>query len=66
MRQITSEELETLGDKDLLLPGEVAYLMRVDPKTVGRWAKEGRIQFVKTVGNHRRYRAGDVKTMMGM
>jgi excisionase family DNA binding protein len=38
----------------LLLPREVAALMRVDPKTVTRWAKKGRISSVLTPGGHRR------------
>ncbi|GAA0988601.1 hypothetical protein GCM10009551_043900 [Nocardiopsis tropica] len=40
---------------DLLTPGEVARLFRVDPKTVTRWEKNGRLASVKTLGGHRRY-----------
>jgi len=39
----------------LLTPGEVARLFRVDPKTVARWDKEGKLTSVKTLGGHRRY-----------
>ncbi|GAA0977026.1 hypothetical protein GCM10009551_013000 [Nocardiopsis tropica] len=39
----------------LLTPGEVARLFRVDPKTVTRWEKDGRLASVKTLGGHRRY-----------
>jgi len=39
----------------LLTPGEVARLFRVDPKTVTRWEKDGRLSSVKTLGGHRRY-----------
>ncbi len=38
-----------------LTPGEVASLFRVDPKTVHRWATEGRIAAWRTPGNHRRF-----------
>ena len=46
----------------LLTPGEVAALFRVDPKTVTRWAKTGRIQCIRTLGGHRRYPAGQFTT----
>lgn len=41
----------------LLRPGEVARLLRVTPKTVARWADEGRIPSIKTAGGHNRYPA---------
>jgi excisionase family DNA binding protein len=41
--------------EDLLTPGEVARLFRVDPNTVARWEKDGRLSSVKTLGGHRRY-----------
>ncbi len=39
----------------LLTPAEVASMLRVDPKTVTRWALQGRLQSVRTPGGHRRY-----------
>lgn len=39
----------------LLRPSDVAKLFRVDPKTVTRWANQGRIPSVKTPGGHRRF-----------
>ncbi len=44
---------------DLVTPGEVASLFRVDPKTVTRWAGAGRIadtDQVRTMGGHRRFK----------
>jgi excisionase family DNA binding protein len=38
-----------------LLPGEVADVFGVSPKTITRWAKEGRLPFRKTLGGHRRF-----------
>lgn len=34
---------------------EVARLYRVNPKTVNRWANEGKLTFFRTLGGHRRY-----------
>jgi excisionase family DNA binding protein len=44
----------------LYTPGEVAALFRVDPKTVARWAKSGRLPAVHTLGGHRRYPGRDI------
>ena len=38
-----------------LRTAEVADILHVSPKTVSRWAKEGRLPFLKTLGGHRRY-----------
>lgn len=51
-------------DNQLLTPAEVAALFRVDPKTVGRWEKEGRIGCVRTIGGHRRYRESEVRALL--
>ncbi len=48
----------------LLTPGEVAALFRVDPKTVTRWARDGRLSSVRTLGGHRRYRAAEVHALL--
>ena len=47
----------------LLTPSEVAGLFRVDPKTVTRWAKKGKISSIRTLGGHRRYRASEIRTL---
>jgi len=49
---------------DFLLPGEVAQLFRVDPKTVTRWALAGRIPSVKTPGGRSRFRRSDVDALL--
>lgn len=41
-------------DKQLTI-GEVARKFRVDPKTVGRWCKAGKLTFTRTVGGHKRF-----------
>ncbi|MFP7696368.1 BldC family transcriptional regulator [Trueperella sp. LYQ143] len=42
-------------DNDLMTPAEVAALFRVDPKTVARWANNGDLPSVRTLGGHRRF-----------
>jgi excisionase family DNA binding protein len=41
--------------ESLLYPNQVADLLGVSPKTVARWAKEGKLPFQRTLGGHRRY-----------
>ncbi len=48
----------------LLTPSEVAALFRVDPKTVTRWAKAGKLTSIRTLGGHRRYRATEVHALL--
>ena len=48
----------------LLTPAEVAKLFRVDPKTVTRWAKAGKITAIRTLGGHRRYRLSEVQALL--
>ena len=54
-----------LGRNALLTPAEVAYLFRVDPKTVGRWAKAGKLSEVRTLGGHRRFREDEIRELLG-
>ena len=48
----------------LLTPSEVATLFRVDPKTVTRWAKSGKLTSIRTLGGHRRYKESEVKALL--
>jgi excisionase family DNA binding protein len=48
----------------LLTPAEVASLFRVDPKTVTRWAKSGKLTSIRTLGGHRRYKESEVKALL--
>ena len=50
--------------RDLLTPAEVANLFHVDPKTVSRWAKDGKLDSIRTPGGHRRYDAETVRAML--
>jgi excisionase family DNA binding protein len=46
-----------------LSTGEVAGLLLVSPKTVSRWAKEGKLPFMKTLGGHRRYPEAEIREL---
>lgn len=55
------------GDRNqerLLTPAEVAALFRVDPKTVTRWAKAGKLSSIRTLGGHRRYWETEVRRLL--
>jgi excisionase family DNA binding protein len=47
-----------------LLPAEVAERLSVSPKTVSRWAKEGKLPFMKTLGGHRRYPEAEIRQLV--
>jgi excisionase family DNA binding protein len=52
---------EESAEDRLLTPSEVADMFRVNPKTVTRWARTGRLRAIKTIGGHRRYRLSEVR-----
>ena len=56
--------LSPSSQENLLTPSEVAALFRVDPKTVTRWAKAGKLTSIKTLGGHRRYKESEVKALL--
>lgn len=49
---------------ELLTPSEVARLFGVDAKTVTRWANDGKLPCIRTLGGHRRYRETDVRKVL--
>lgn len=49
-----------LQPEPLYTSGEVAKIFGVDPRTVVRWEKEGKIKAFKTPSGQRRYRKSDV------
>ena len=51
-------------DGRLLTPAEVAALFRVDPKTVTRWAQQGKLRSFRTLGGHRRYSEAEVQAFL--
>jgi excisionase family DNA binding protein len=49
---------------ELLTPAEVAVLFRVNPKTVTRWARAGKISAIRTLGGHRRFRRAEIESVL--
>jgi excisionase family DNA binding protein len=47
-----------------MTPSEVAKLFRVDPKTVSRWATQGRLPTIWTPAGHRRFRTADIRALL--
>jgi excisionase family DNA binding protein len=66
--EVPVEELpmasRTHEPEPLLTPAEVASMFRVDPKTVTRWAKAGKLSAIRTLGGHRRYRESEVRALL--
>ena len=58
------KKLHTPEPEPLLTPREVAAIWHVDPKTVVRWANQGKLTTLRTPGNHRRFLAGEVQALL--
>ena len=57
--------LDPFSDR-LLTADEVASLFKVGPKTVQRWAKMDKIEYIRTPGGHVRFRESNVrKALLG-
>jgi excisionase family DNA binding protein len=57
-------ELQSLSADDVYIrTAEAAKILRVSPKTVSRWAKEGKIPHVLTLGGHRRFPAEAIQAL---
>ncbi|SDE46809.1 BldC family transcriptional regulator [Glycomyces harbinensis] len=61
---MTTELNLPVESEALLTPSEVAAMFRVDPKTVTRWAKAGKISAIRTLGGHRRYRESEIRSLI--
>ncbi len=50
--------------EELLTPSEVAAMFRVNPKTVTRWHRTGKISAIRTLGGHRRFKASEIRRLL--
>lgn len=50
----------------MMTPKEVADAFCVDPKTVSRWARSGKLKATRTPGGHHRFRRAEVLQAMGL
>jgi excisionase family DNA binding protein len=41
--------------ESFLHTSQLADILHVSPKTIARWAKDGRLPYQRTLGGHRRY-----------
>ena len=48
----------------LLTSAQVGEMLVVDPKTVTRWARDGKLRSIRTPGGHRRYDAAQVEALL--
>ena len=55
--------METPEDDRLMTPGEVAAIFGVNPKTVTRWERAGKLRAIRTLGGHRRFLASEVRRL---
>jgi len=49
---------------ELLTPSEVAAMFRVNPKTVTRWHRTGKVSAIRTLGGHRRFHASEIRRLL--
>ena len=57
-------ELQDGSTNDIYIrTAEAARILRVSPKTVSRWAKEGKIPHVLTLGGHRRFPSSAIEKL---
>ena len=48
---------------EYLKTAEVAEILHVSPKTVTRWAKDGKLPHSRTLGGHRRFPAEAIRKL---
>lgn len=50
--------------RDYLTVSEVANLFHVSSKTVVRWANDGKLPYMATLGGHRRFPRGPIEALV--
>ena len=57
-------QMATDGADRLLTTGQAALICGVNPRTVNRWASEGRLGSVVTPGGHHRFRETEILALL--
>jgi len=57
------QEIAPGGARGYLRAAEAAALLHVSPKTISRWAREGKLGHVVTLGGHRRFSRSDIEAL---
>lgn len=47
-----------------LTSAEVARMFGIGAKTVGKWAQQGKLPFILTLGGHRRYPRAEIERIV--
>lgn len=58
-------EVVTDANEEYMSAGDAARLLCVSARTVSRWADQGRIPHLVTLGGHRRFRKSSVLKLLG-
>ena len=53
-----------MDDDRLLLPCEAAMMFRVDKQTITKWARAGKISFIKTLGGRYRFYQSEIEKLL--
>lgn len=53
-----------MQDEELLTVGQLAQIFNVHPRTVARWADEGKLSSIRTPGGQRRFRRSEVAALL--
>ena len=51
------------NSEPMLTPGQAALILGVDPKTVARYARSGKLTYTRTLGGHRRFVESEIRAM---
>jgi excisionase family DNA binding protein len=60
----TKERQKAAEKREYLRVAEVAEMFHVSTKTVVRWASEGKLPHVLTLGGHRRFPRADIEQVV--
>ncbi|MGH2662084.1 MAG: helix-turn-helix domain-containing protein [Actinomycetota bacterium] len=61
--QRREEAMAQQKSAEYLKTAEVADILHVSPKTVTRWAKDGKLPHSRTLGGHRRFPASSIRKL---